>query len=602
MMDNISASLEMARLPGLEREKTAPAETQLLWTNGVDIYVPGWGENGDQALSRSLMPDDLGDIDDPSGDEFGREFVLRPPTYGRADAIVAENPTIVDGVKFPMITRKGVGTRLELEEKGVVYGIMKDQSKFPRKMYKGGVETISQFLGDAEMTHKWKEARLRVREPARLFSLDKVITRTGFVDLLNYDWLDVGQPCIEVWMSRGAFTYQDIVEMLTPNKRVEANDVESLKKLSATADRILKLERFFLQYEDDPRAADVVGNIERELLLGESSWFEYQAEMYGEQSMRKTMHGIVHGEMHRQNIIPEVEFKDLADFGGIPKNGVEKLNGSWDEVKKNSFTKDALILENLMVLAAIINQKLIFNAVHNREWDNQLGEIVAKFADGMRNEDGDRFAEVFQFMQEVSLEYKAFEPGPRLEGISNLCFRGKYDEGEPLFGNTPQEPIFLVSRMYDYHEEYLHPDAMRLRREDFAFICKRFRDKYKIVLSDPQESMPLFNLFNKIVDDKEMFTNISRAIEQVDEKGESLPLHTVLTNVREIVTANLNKLGNSDPRIVELIIGETGILDSLSYLTSPIRSRKQLANELDINLLRFDLNKISLGEFQVVLD
>lgn len=567
-----SEEIQISSLPGAKKHETVPTATKLLWTSNVKIKIKGWEGEEDQALSQAIMPERSALKLPPDAEDVAKFITDSLPSYGRGDIVEPDEPVVINGTKYSTITRKGIGSaQQEVVEEGEVYGTPRnlDENK-----YSAGFTGKQSFEDDRTATEVWSNVGMRVRQPIRLFKIDRLFMTSGsepIEDIAKKHFHAAG--AVEaIWATRNPITFEDAVQFFT--KYSNPPDFDKLKKV---ADDLLRIQAKYLRNDEDTRANAIAEVVEKGSGAGEDEWFEWLSSKYGEQTMRKTSHGLVHGEEHRQNKSLGVESKDLGDVSGMSRDlhHHKKNYGSWSNVKvENNEMAKEIIKENLLVLSEILDLKVIFNVSNGRRWDDHVDETIQSFLQGMKNEDPAIYQDVFYQMYKMVIRNSSyFQPSDNehsLYGISNLCFDSNLGLTSAKLPNTPVLSEFLLNRVFRKIESEIDPSLLDLKvRDHFPF--DHFQFQYKNLWSD-EETLKLVNQYNSVINSDEFQLKYASLLEEIQKMSFSDGFEQVASNIVDKVEKNIlnndtkNALETNYEIFLRIFFSESGLADYLANI------------------------------------
>lgn len=569
-MTQDSLTQQLLEFSGAKKHETVPTAAKLVWTNNVPIRLPGWETDSDEALMRSLSPErivihkdefllptkyhPLSVPDSQSPDEFR---VVSLPSYGRGSIIELSQPVEVDGVQFPVVTAKGQGSaQKEVEEKGEVFGTPVDLN--PDK-YTAGFTGEYSFIADTEHTEAWKKAGLRVREPMRFYRYNRIFMTNGSEDIAKVadKFPRANDSGVAIWATRNPFTFQDAIKILTPRNK-ENVDVNYLKDQFY---KLLQIQSVFLKYDSDTKANEIAAVLEKGNGAGEEEWFNWLSSMYGQQMMRKTAHGLIHGEQHRQNTSLGVEAKDLDDVAGLPDemqpsspedpNFVEKNYGTWENLVDQSpdMAKEA-IRENILVLAQIVDLKIVSNTLQGISWKKGVDGLVANFLTAMKEESPEIYNDVANRMQTVLMRSRSFIEGggDSLYGFSRLCFMDNYSADEPLLPNSPTVATAATDIIFNNVRQTVDPHLLS-SKERRSFDIDYYYYVYGI---QTDEIVGLATAYNDLISKPNFIKSVMSLYQEVTK---STPVSRHLTDYNQVYYDFVDLVAKFNPTLPDIYDG-----------------------------------------------
>ncbi|MBI4066418.1 hypothetical protein HY411_01735, partial [Candidatus Gottesmanbacteria bacterium] len=330
-------------------------------------------------------------------------FIL--PSYGRGVIYPLEVPLMNrdTNTSFPVITVRGVGSATRgLKERGETFGTPKYMSQqYPS----AGFDAAEPYPYELERTTAWREAGLRVRLPYKSYTVEKFQMQMGLqtVAEIQADGIQApNDPLIDAWATRNPYSFEDVIEILSDApESANAYHLRSRQDIRTRLYNILWAQSAFLRYEDDAQGRSLALRLAQGNGEGADDWLLWLARMYGQQTVRKSARGFVHGEPHRQNLGLGVEYKDFADdpSGNITKYG--EVVGPYETLP---FIKRRVLAEEAVwTIAPILELNILLNYAQGQPWNKGIPEILTSFYTGMTDEDS-RIAQDLMYQMYILLK------------------------------------------------------------------------------------------------------------------------------------------------------------------------------------------------------
>lgn len=482
-------------------KRTVPTSASIIYSDDTleNLEITGWENATDEALIRTQMPESEILTSVPDSQTPDKFTTYRFPSQGRSDTVFVDKPFKVNGITYSAIIRKGIGTESSnIREKGEVFGT--PATNTDKKSY--GISTLAPLQEEVEIAKNWDNKRLRVRKPFKIYDLKTAFMKVGLTEMISLPFEEAQFASIVAYATRNPITFEDVVRFLRDAKTQDEQDLVT-KSLLQTSGQ-------FLSMTDDYNGNELF--IEKmKSGEGESDWFKWLAETFGQQMMRKTTEGIFHGEMHRQNVYIGCEFGDLADFGMPEIYGNKKDYGSYKNAKELGKDK-GLIHEIVEVVSQIVELKINFNLANNRKWNEDIPQLVENFISGMRCENPNLCREIVQKIRTEFLN-RAHSDTCSVKGlwnVSELVFISDTDENpssRPLRDGTPGKVAIFNDYMGKVFGEHIldeSPEEIFLRIEtNTASSASEIPDlirNYSTIISNPNFTNNIASVFIEVAE------------------------------------------------------------------------------------------------------
>jgi hypothetical protein len=403
---------------------------------------------------------------------------------------------------------------------GEVYGV---PTKLNPDIYTAGVMTGG-FLEDQQLTDIWANQGMRVRIPLKGYELEAVFMTTGIESTSTIGLKGIDRAVIAVFGRRNPYTFESAISLLTPSSEEDFDRERMLKR----ARKILKAQAYYLAFENNDEVKPLVEKLESG--EGEKEWFYWLSNTYGQQMMSKTEQGLLHGEFHRQNSTLAVEFGDLADTDGLPKDmvNVPKVYDDFESISDER-VKKIMIEEIKLGLTYVLDLKIIFNLYHGRKWDTDITSLTENFINSMQQQSPKIFKEVFSLLEQ-SIRSETTWARRNFYGLSELTFVDLFLDmtdsniseelkGIPVLEGTPGDPYFfkqcLLSAVDGFKEDnqITVDENERLNMEKFRLAEIGYRNQLSNF--DLEEIRDNQVLSAQILEDDVLMLAIRKAIGEV---------------------------------------------------------------------------------------
>lgn len=380
---------------GVQIHETSPAVTIPVEDHGADfspMRIVGWAGSIQDAFSRTLSPFfDRGWFKHTQGTLHTWSL----PSMGRAYGVTLEESVVsADGTLFPVALAKGIGAARErIKEWFDVVGTPKDLSEERYPVV--GLAGKKSMIEDGERARVWHKAGMRTRLLYSVSQIKNMMRSFGEEQMDDAD-------AIGVFVVRNPYTFEDVWRVLVP-EWYKTTLLPVFVRLSTFRARLFELvynQAAFLQYEIDPEGKALVTTLVKGDGVGINAWIHWLAKMYGTQSMRKALRGLIGGEDHRQNHGLGVEYRDLSDVAGLPTGHEQEYFDIKDPFDARMRAVQAR--EVMHTLLPILDLHIAANIARSRMWNDGLDDVIGQFIDGLRRENPE-YAE--QYISEMRVYF-----------------------------------------------------------------------------------------------------------------------------------------------------------------------------------------------------